>query len=100
MSNADTFKLTTITKGPHGGSLRHQDDTVYEVLVDLDDGREFSLGFLQDVRDYMSGKVLYWVLTDGDWNPIPGISERQPSRRDALEASRQFMRGLLSKEES
>tara|TARA_R110002020_G_scaffold168230_2_gene356926 strand:+ start:329 stop:619 length:291 start_codon:yes stop_codon:yes gene_type:complete len=96
MSNTDTFRLTTTTRGPHGGSLRHEDDTVYEVLVDLDDGREFSLGFLQNVRDYVSGEIVYWVLTDGEFNPIPGVSERQPSRRAALEASREFMRGLLS----
>lgn len=77
-SKTNTFTLSLGPKHNYDNhpmaSLHHEKDYYREILVDLDDGREFSLGLLVAGHDVLSGKLRGVHLYDEDCNNLPGES--------------------------
>ena len=98
------MKTFTLSLGPKHNyddhpmaSLHHEKDYHREILVDLADGREFSLGFLVAGHDVLSGNLLGVHLFDENCDNLPGEDTTLHASVDAAMArAEQWLTNFLA----
>ena len=89
-----SYTMSLGPKQPTHHPLRHETDATWEILVDFDDGREGSLGWVSVMHDGVTGKLHAWALLaeSGDYLTKEGL---YPTKNEAMAAASRFLDGFL-----
>ena len=88
---ATAFVLELGPERPSGGEFRSPKDKTQEILVNFDDGRELSLGWITSFHEIGGCKLQGVALIDQVGDALPGLATMWPSKAKALDAAQEFL---------
>ena len=92
------FELSLGSKQQINNDLRHNNDACWEIYIDFPGGEFLPMGagFLQTVRDVLSGKIRFWAVIDENGDKLPGCKTTYPTKRAAMESVHAFVSGRIN----